>query len=70
MFKHEQQLVSSVYVVCVPGWFIKWVVIIMVMCYCYGDVLLAPISNFHNDWCNASETWTLTDRNRKELDIF
>jgi len=30
---------QSVYVVCVPGWFIKWVVIVMVMCYCYGDVL-------------------------------
>jgi len=32
--------VQSVYVVCVTGWFIKWVVIVMVMCYCYGDVLL------------------------------
>jgi len=24
---------QSVYVLCVPGWFIKWVVIVMVMCY-------------------------------------
>jgi len=31
---------QSVYVVCVPGWFIKWVVTIMAMCYCYGNVLL------------------------------
>jgi len=31
---------QSVYVVCVPSWYIKWVVIVMVMCYCYGDVLL------------------------------
>ena len=31
---------QSVYVVCVPRCFIKYVVIVMVMCYCYGDVLL------------------------------
>ena len=40
MSKREQELVNSVYVVCVPGWFIKYVVTVMMMCYCYGDVLL------------------------------
>jgi len=27
---------------------------VMAMCYCYGDVLLAPIPNFHKDQCNIS----------------